>query len=304
MIASAESRMRRPDRGLRLPLEFRLALRDLRGGLGGFTVFLICIALGTGAIGTINSLSGSIQNSISRQGKELLGGDVEATLVHRQADDRERAYFASMGEVSEIATMRAMARKPDGSTQALVDLKAVDGSYPLYGTAAFEEGQSIGSIHQGGGVAVDRSLLDQLQIGPGDTIAIGRAALPVTAVIEHEPDRLAAGPAIGARVLLSLDTLKKTGLAGPGSLVRWSYRIKTREPVPASFKEDSCRGIPRSGLPLARQFGPIARCAQYAGAPRGISYTDRADGHVDGGDRRRKRGGRVCRAPADDDSDL
>ena len=98
----------------RLPLELRLAFRDLRGGIGGFIIFLICIALGTGAIGTINSLSDAVGNSISADGKELLGGDVEANLVHQQADGAERAYFSSLGEVSEVATLRAMARKPDG----------------------------------------------------------------------------------------------------------------------------------------------------------------------------------------------
>ena len=126
--------------GSRLPLELRLALRDLRGGLGGFAIFLICIALGTGAIGTINSLSDAIQDSIVREGKELLGGDAEATLIHRQASTAERDYLATLGEIGEVATLRAMARKPDGGEQALVDLKAVDGAYPLYGAVSFEEG--------------------------------------------------------------------------------------------------------------------------------------------------------------------
>jgi putative ABC transport system permease protein len=232
----------------RLPLELRLALRDLRGGLGGFTIFLICIALGTGAIGTINSVSDAIQDSISRQGKELLGGDLEATLVHRQAGDKERAYLASVGEVSEVGTMRAMARKPDGSAQALVDLKAIDSAYPLYGTVTFEDGASLGAIERGDGAAVDRTILDQLQINLGDSIALGRATLPVTAIIEHEPDRLAAGPAFGARVLLSLDALKKTGLVEPGSLVRWSYRIKTPQAAPASFKENLAAEFPEAGF--------------------------------------------------------
>jgi len=234
--------------GVRLPLALRLAFRDLRGGFGGFTIFLICIALGTGAIGTINSLSHAIQDSIAREGKELLGGDVEATLIHRQADERERAYFASLGEVGEVATLRAMARKPDGSAQALVDLKAIDSAYPLYGGVRFEEGGGLTSIVQEGDLAVDRSLLDRLGIGLGDRIAIGRASFRVTAILEHEPDRLAAGPAFGARILLSLGALQKTGLIEPGSLVRWSYRIKTRSLAPSSFKEDLAAAFPEAGF--------------------------------------------------------
>ncbi len=248
MTAATENQAGEIARSPRLPLELRLALRDLRGGLAGFTIFLICIALGTGAIGTINSLSGAIQDAIERDGKVLLGGDAEATLTHQQADPAQRAYFASFGGVSEVATLRAMARKPDGSGQALVDLKAVDRAYPLYGTMTFENGGSLGSIQGQGGIAVDRTLLNQLQIGVGDTVAIGRATFPVTAVIEQEPDRLAAGPAFGARILLSTASLERAGLIEPGSLVRWSYRIKTHEAVPASFKADLTAKFPDAGF--------------------------------------------------------
>src|SRR5215831_15318113 len=109
MIAAAKSLGATIRRRLRPPLELRLAVRDLRGGIAGFTIFLLCIALGTGAIGTINSLSDAIQESIAREGKELLGGDAEATLIHRQAGAAERDYFASLGTVGEVASLRAMA---------------------------------------------------------------------------------------------------------------------------------------------------------------------------------------------------
>jgi putative ABC transport system permease protein len=248
MTGDAKSLGASSGRGPRLPLELRLAMRDLRGGIAGFTIFLICIALGTGAIGTINSLSDAIQASIAREGKELLGGDAEATLVHRQAGEAERAYFASLGTASEVATLRAMARKPDGDTQTLVDLKAVDGAYPLYGDVTFESGDRLASILRDDGVAVDRSILERLQIEVGGRIALGRASFPVRAVIEHEPDRLAAGPAFGGRLLLSIAALNKTGLVEPGSLVRWSYRIKTPGPVPASFKERLASRFPEAGF--------------------------------------------------------
>jgi len=248
MTAAIESQAERRERRFRLPLALRLALRDLRGGFSGFTIFLICIALGTGAIGAINSLSDAIQDSLAREGTVLLGGDVEATLVHRQANPEELAYLRSLGEVSEVATMRAMARRPDGSAQALVDLKAVDDAYPLYGAVTFEEGGGLAAAVKEGGLAVDRSILDQLQVNLGDTVSVGNASLPVKAVIEQEPDRLAAGPAFGARILLSPDSLKKTGLVEPGSLVRWAYRIKTGTGALPDFKKDLVTKFPEAGF--------------------------------------------------------
>ncbi len=242
--------------GSRLPLELRLALRDLRGGLGGFAIFLVCIVLGTAAIGTINSLSDAIQDAIQRQGKELLGGDAEASVNHRQASAAERAYLATFGEVSEVATMRAMARKADGSASALVDLKAVDSAYPLYGAAALEGGAGLAPALKEDGLAVERSLLDRLGIALGDRLTLGRASFPVAAVIEHEPDRLAAGPALGARILLSLDALQKTGLVEPGSLVRWNYRIKARAPLPRLFGEELATKFPEAGFLLRDSSDP------------------------------------------------
>ncbi len=249
MTAVPASEARKPLSGPSLPLELRLALRDLRGGLAGFSIFLICIALGTGAIGTINSLSEAIQNAIARDGKVLLGGDAEATLVHRKATPEEKAYLNEAGEVSEVATLRAMARKADGSAQALVDLKAVDGAYPLYGQLALGPGQTFASVISRQGVAVDRSILDQLQIGIGDNIAIGLATFPVAAVIEHEPDRLAAGPALGARIIMPIAELDKTGLIQPGSLVRWNYRVKLRPGLTAAaFKKKLAEKFPEAGF--------------------------------------------------------
>jgi len=174
MTAAAERQNDHSLRRIRLLLALRLALRDLRGGFAGFTIFLICLALGTGAIGTVNSLSEAIQDGIARDGKVLLGGDAEASLIHQRATAEQRAYLASSGEVSEVATLRAMARKPDGGGQALVDLKAVDNAYPLYGTLSFEEG-SLTAVRREEGLAVDRTILDQLQIGIGDKLTLGSA---------------------------------------------------------------------------------------------------------------------------------
>jgi putative ABC transport system permease protein len=245
MTAAAETNALRP-RAARLPLPLRLALRDLRGGFAGFWIFLVCIALGTGAIGTINSLSNAVQASLAREGKVLLGGDVEASLVHQRAVADQLAFLRSFGEVSEAATLRAMARKPDGGAQALVDLKAVDGAYPLYGAIKFEQG-GLASVLQGG-LALDRSVLEQLHLGLGDSVLVGAASFPITAVIEQEPDRIASGPAFGARVLLSLASLEKTSLIEPGSLVRWSYRIKIPAGPPPDFKTKIAAQFPEAGF--------------------------------------------------------
>src|SRR5262245_3974883 len=112
-------------------LSLRLAVRELRAGLAGFRVFLACIALGVMAIAGVASFARSLADGLAREGRVILGGDVAFSLIHREATDAERAFLAGRGQVSTAATMRAMARTDEGA--ALVEVKAVDAAYPLYG---------------------------------------------------------------------------------------------------------------------------------------------------------------------------
>ena len=63
---------------------FRFALRELRGGLRGFGIFLACIVLGVAAIAAVGSVARGMSESIAREGQTLLGGDIDAELVHRR----------------------------------------------------------------------------------------------------------------------------------------------------------------------------------------------------------------------------
>src|SRR4029450_12852874 len=116
-----------------LKLALRFSLREMRGGLSGFLIFLTCIALGVAAIGGVNSVARAIAEGVANEGQSLLGGDLRFELVQREASAAERTYLQDLGAISESRTMRSMARLADGSDQALVELKAVDSAYPLYG---------------------------------------------------------------------------------------------------------------------------------------------------------------------------
>ncbi len=126
-IASAPAQRRRAPW-----LALRFALRELRGGLRGFYVFIACIALGVMAIAGVGSVSASLSEGLAREGRTLLGGDVAFSLIQREARPDEVAFLRSRGEVSVAATLRGMVRAGDGRL-ALVELKAVDGNYPMLG---------------------------------------------------------------------------------------------------------------------------------------------------------------------------
>ncbi|MGB6969651.1 MAG: FtsX-like permease family protein, partial [Methyloceanibacter sp.] len=217
-------------RGLRLPLAIAIAMRELRAGAGGLAVFVICIALGVTAVAAIGSLGASFDAALARQGRTLVGGDLAFERVHRRAGAEERAALEAEGLVSESASLRAMARLPGGKS-ALVEAKAVDAAYPLYGEVDIADPKGAGALwREPGVIVVERALLERLDASIGGTLLIGDATVKIGGVLGGQPDRLADRLAYGPRALMSLDTLDLTGLVQPGSLIRWIYRLKLPTP--------------------------------------------------------------------------
>jgi len=95
----------------------RFALRELRGGLHGFRIFVACIALGVMAIAGVGSFSRSLTDGLARDGRVILGGDLAFTLIHREASAEERKFLDARGQVSVGAMLRAMARSARRSMQ-------------------------------------------------------------------------------------------------------------------------------------------------------------------------------------------
>ncbi|MBY3051706.1 ABC transporter permease [Rhizobium laguerreae] len=214
----------------RVSLAFRLALRELRGGIRGFYIFLACIALGTGAIAAVNSVSQSITDTIASQGQELLAGDVRFELNNREATPQEIGFLEGLGTVSVSTGLRSMARKPDGSDQALVEVKAVDDAYPLYGKFVAEPDYPLAALlsGQGGtyGAVAAPLLLDRLGLAVGDELLVGNVKLSITGTVKTEPDALSEGFGFAPRLLVSRQALQASGLIQTGSLVEHAYKIR------------------------------------------------------------------------------
>jgi len=223
-----------------LALALRFAARELRGGLRGFYVFIACIALGVMAIAGIGSVAAGLADGLAREGRVILGGDLAFSLSLREAGANERAFLDRRGRVSLAATLRAMARAPSASEDArkraddgrtaLVEVKAVDAAYPLYGEAVLDPPQPLAAVlaqRDGAfGAAADPALLARLDLKPGARIMVGAAPIEIRAALTSEPDKLAGGIGFGPRLLISEAALRATGLLQPGSVVRWHYRLR------------------------------------------------------------------------------
>ncbi len=248
-VASEAIESRRPP-----SLALRFALRELRGGLRGFYVFIACIALGVMAIAGVGSVAASLAEGLAREGRTLLGGDASFSLMQREAKPDEIAFLRAHGEVSVAATSRTMVRAGDGEL-ALVELKAVDDSYPSLGQLTLQPEMPLSDLlaERDGvfGAAADSTLLARLDLKLGDRVTIGGASFQIRSVVDAEPDKLAEGIGLGPRFLVSIAGLRATGLIQPGSLVRWLYRVKLPDNAAGDRATEAFITEARSALPQA-----------------------------------------------------
>lgn len=219
-----------------LPVAWRLARRELRGGLQGFRIFLLCLALGVGAIAAVGSVRAAIEAGLAREGAALLGGDAELRFTYRFADDDERAWIDEQAAmVSEIVDFRSMAVTGDGleAERALTQVKGIDGNWPLIGTAVFDPPLSVAEVLAGRdglpGAAMDRLLVERLGLILGDRFRLGVQEFALMAVLEREPDGVTAQFGFGPRTLVATEALAQSQLLGAGTLFDVAYRVTLRE---------------------------------------------------------------------------
>ncbi len=237
----------------RIALALRLARRETR--LGGFRIFIACLVLGVAAIAGVESLSAAFLTGLAEQGRTLLGGDVAVHLVHRQASPAERAWIETRGRVSQTVSLRAMAyalKNGREDERQLVELKAVDGAYPFFGTVALSPAASLRKALSCTaticGAVAEPTLLDRLNLRPGGLIRIGTQDFRVGAVLDKEPDRISGGFSLGPHVLVSTAALARTGLVTLGSLIDYNYRIVLPPPADAkAFKTEATAAFPDAG---------------------------------------------------------
>ncbi len=249
---------------MNIALAFRLARRELRSGLSGFRIFFASLVLGVMAIAAVGSLSEAFLTGMSEQGRVLLGGDALVSLVHRETTAAEHAFLARTGRVSETAAMRAMAyaiRNGAEGERQLIELRAGDDLYPLYGHVQLSPDMALrdalkcdGKIC---GAVAEETLFDRLHIARGSTVRIGTQDFRINAVLVAEPGRVSGGFSLGPHLLISKDALQRTGLVTLGSLIEYGYRIAAPPSFSTEeFRQAAIRSFPDAGWEIRTRENP------------------------------------------------
>lgn len=222
----------------------RMAWRETRAGWRHFLFFLVCIAVGVGALVTVSVFAANVERTITREARSLMGGDIEVrlsrpiTVEGRQVLDSLAERGIAVTHASELIAMAAVQATADlprpSQMSQVVELKAVEPTYPLYGQVGLDPDRplhdllavaSCGTMSCHGAV-VQESLLIRLGLRPGQHLKIGEELFAITGLLRKEPDRMANAFSLGPRVMISQEGLAAAGLVKPGSRVRERYLLR------------------------------------------------------------------------------
>jgi len=231
--SASERQLRYPCPMQAVPARFwsigwRSLWRDWRAG--ELHVLVLAIALAVAALTAVGFFADRLQNGLSRDARQLLGGDVVV-----RSDQPTPPVFLAQAQALGLQTTAhlsfpTMARADDrqGGATRLVALKGVQAAYPLRGRLQVAAGpgqpaQATRALPGPGAAWVDESVLMALGVGMGDTLWLGDREFRIEQLLVAEPDRGAGFMSFAPRVMVHHDALAATGLVQPAS--RLSYRL-------------------------------------------------------------------------------
>jgi len=205
----------------------RMALRETRAAWRRLLFFFVCIAVGVASIVALRSVIQSVRAVFGSEARSLVAADVliatnrDWSRETRDTIDRRLALYGALAQ-TETAETVTMVRPDDRRPVArMVELRAVQPAFPLYGELTLDGGQKYShALLENHGVLVRPELLTALDVKVGDKILIGTSTFTIRGVIANEPGRRVGGFTLGPRVLVDFADLPSTGLLGLGSRLR------------------------------------------------------------------------------------
>jgi putative ABC transport system permease protein len=224
----------------------RMALREIRASWQRLVFFFVCIAIGVAAIVALRSVIQSVRAALSGEARALLSADmvISSNDAFRPAVRETLAREARAGRIalqSEAVELGTMVRPADPALTGsrIVELRAVQSSFPMYGTMRLQGGRPYShELLRGHGALVRPELLAQFGLQVGDRITIGTQPFEIRGVIEAEPGRRLGSFSLGPRVLIDYADLESTGLLAFGSRVDHQVLLKVPDAALATLTMD------------------------------------------------------------------
>ncbi len=203
-----------------------MAWRDSRRNRSRLLLFLSSIILGIAALVATFSFGYNLQHDINDQAKALVGADLVIDY-NRKPDPPMQKMLDSLGnQRSQERTFASMIYFIKNQGTRLVQVKALEGNYPYYGsleTIPAEAGLHFGTGRQ---ALVDKTLMLQYGAIVGDSIKIGDLSFVISGILKKSPGRNEMSTTAAPPVYIPLRYLEQTGLMQKGSRIDYRYYYK------------------------------------------------------------------------------
>ena len=262
-----------------------LLLAETRGAWRRMLFFILCIAIGVGAVMTVKSFSNLVGETIQGQAKGLLSADlaIKGSWEQNKKDlDTQKKVLPVETEFLFIKELHGMAQFKTEKNQnkfasLITELKAVPltgPQYPFYGELKNKPEKPLAELLAHGGAVVGPSFLLKTGLKPGDKFSLGKIEVRINGVVLAEPDRISRAFSIGPRVFLSRASLDQSGLVQRGSRIKHRTLIR----LPSSFELEKAlvlleRGLTDKSISIrtykdmqSSLSSSIERMGQYLGA--------------------------------------
>ena len=222
----------------------RLAIRELLRSWRFGLFFVFNLSLGLTGFVSLQAFNGSVQNELKKNAKSILSADL-AVSARRELTDAEAKLMnealpagTKQGRIYEFFAMMNSAK---GSR--LVMVKAIDASYPFYGSLLLHSGVRIeaGSAkeiinnHQ---AWIYPELQSQVGLQVGDEIQLGKLNLKVADVVDKDETQTFRGASIAPRIYVNVALLPESGLIQLGSTFSQATLFKLPENVDGNLIKD------------------------------------------------------------------
>ena len=214
-----------------LAFTFRLAWRDSRRNRGRLLLFISSIIVGIAALVAINSFSENLQKDINGQARELLGADLALNGLTPPTPAVKHVLDSINGEQTRLVSFISMAYFPKQNGTRLVNVKAVNGQYPFYGTLETEPLKAANEFQNGRKALIDKTLQIQFNLNIGDSIKIGDRMYAIIGHIISAPGRAGIGASVAPAVFVALNELDSLNLLQRGSRVEYSFLYKLNKNI-------------------------------------------------------------------------
>ena len=212
----------------------RMAWRETRAAWLRLLFFFLCVALGVAAIAVLRSVMQTVRSTLTREARFLVGADVVVQTGRPWSPDQRQRLVATAGadrrgatDVVETQTMAVRARGGVVTATRLVDIRAIESDFPIYGALELTDGQRYThALVESFGMLVQPALLEQLGVRVGDDILLAGKRFEIHGVVTRDRVQRSSGFALGPRVYVDLADLRTTSLLGFGS--RASHQVFLR----------------------------------------------------------------------------